>query len=79
MRAKYKENGKVKKLSDDFYKRYMDSMLKVIQTTENAVAEEKKQGTGKLNSDLQDMNTQADDIKAHNLILIKDLLEIISK
>ena len=57
----------------------MDSMLKVIQTTENAMAEEKKQESGQLNSDLSVMNSQANEIKAHNLILIKDLLEIISK
>jgi len=30
MRSKYKSNEKVKKLEADFYKRYMDSMLKVI-------------------------------------------------
>jgi len=30
MRSKYKSNEKVKKLETDFYKRYMDSMLKVI-------------------------------------------------
>ena len=57
----------------------MDSMLKVIKTTENQYAEEKKMQTGQLDSDLNNMNQSASDFKTQNLLSIKDALEFASK
>lgn len=46
MKSKFTNNQKMKELQQTFFKKYIDSMTKVIKATEDTMAKESKEESG---------------------------------